>query len=226
MHKSIVHTENCFRGVPVAVAYRGKRSDQSTTMFSGTSALSPFNKERRRPTLAAFTKKQDSGFRKHRFNIDIHAPLAVVTFVWFPIYSLPFATSWIYILPTPKLMTLLNSVYHSIRSSEVGMLCFHSVMLVRSFTANKISGTRHQPLLHAIRNIFVFVSVLPPIEMICNMCCPTSDIHSTVVLEYAMLSSAREKIPSDPVAGRVRGMVVGQGSYKQKTLSVTRNRVG
>ena len=55
------------------------------------------------------------------------------------------------------------------------------------------------------------------------MCCPLSDIHSTVVLEYAMWSSAREKIPSDPVAGRVRGMVAGQGSYKQKTLSVTRN---
>ena len=64
------------------------------------------------------------------------------------------------------------------------------------------------------------------------MCCPLSDIHSTVVLEYAMRSSAREKIPSDPVAGRVsrrsgtvqtentvrhtkygriRGMVVGEG---------------
>ena len=109
-----------------------------------------------------------------------------------------------YILPTSKLMTLLNSVYHSISSSEVDMLRFRSVMLVRSFTANTISGTRHQPLLQAIRNIFVFVLVLPPIEMICKMCCPTSDIHSTVVLEYVMWSSAREKIPSDPVAGRVR----------------------
>ena len=37
------------------------------------------------------------------------------------------------------------------------------------------------------------------------MCCPTSDIHSTVVLEYAMWSSARENIPPDPVAGCVRG---------------------
>ena len=27
-------------------------------------------------------------------------------------------------------------------------------------------------------------------------------------------------MPSDPVAGCVRGMVVGQGSYKQKTLSL------
>ena len=120
-------------------------------------------------------------------------------------------------------MTLLNSVYHSIRSSEVDILCFCSIMLVRSFTANKISGTRHQQLLHAIRNIFVFVSVLSLIEMICKMCCPTSDIHSTVILEYPMWLSAREKIPSDPVVGRVRGMVVGQGSYKQ--LSVTRNMV-
>ena len=135
-------------------------------------------------------------------------------------FSLPFATYSIYILQTPELMTLLNSPYHYIRSSEVDMLCFRSVMLVRSFTANNISGTRHQPRLYAIRNICVFVLVLPPIEMICKMCCPTSDMHSTV----AMWSSAREQIPSDPVAGRVRGMVVGQGSNKQKTLSVTRNR--
>ena len=35
-------------------------------------------------------------------------------------------------------------------------LCFRSAMLVRSFTVT-ISGTRHQPLLHAIRNLFVFV---------------------------------------------------------------------
>ena len=52
----IVQTENGFRGVPVAVADRGKRSDQSTTstMSSGTSVLSPFNTEQR--TLAAFPK--------------------------------------------------------------------------------------------------------------------------------------------------------------------------
>ena len=37
------------------------------------------------------------------------------------------------------------------------MLCFRSSMLVRPFTVNNISGTRHQPLLHAIRNLFVFV---------------------------------------------------------------------
>ena len=109
------------------------------------------------------------------------------------------------------------------------MLCFRSAMLVWSFTVNKISGTRHQPLLHAIRNVFVFVCVQPPIGIICKICCPLSDIHSTVVLEYAMWSSTRTKIPSDPVAGRVRGMVVGmvvgQGPYKQKTLSVTLNMV-
>ena len=56
MHNSSVHTENGFRGVPVSVAYRGKVSDQATTMFSGTSARSPFNTERRRPTLATFPK--------------------------------------------------------------------------------------------------------------------------------------------------------------------------
>ena len=57
------------------------------------------------------------------------------------------------------------------------------------------------------------------------MCCPLSDIHSTVVLEYAMWSAARETISSEPVAGRVRGMVVGHGSYKQKILSVTHGRI-
>ena len=36
---------------------------------------------------------QNPGFRKHHSNIDIHTSLAVVTFVLFPIYSLPFATS-------------------------------------------------------------------------------------------------------------------------------------
>ena len=191
MHNSIVHTENGFRGVQVAVAYRGKRSDQCFQARPHSRRLTQNGVGLRWPRF------QKTGIRKHRSNIDIHASLAVVTFVLFPIYSLPFATSLIYILQTPKLTSLLNSVYHSIRSSEVDMSCFHSAMFVRSFTANKISGTRHQPLLHAIRNIFVFVSVLPPIERICKMCCPTSsDIHSTVVLEYAMWSSTREKIPS------------------------------
>ena len=37
------------------------------------------------------------------------------------------------------------------------MLCFRSSMLVRSFTVNNISVTRHQPLMRAIRNLFVFV---------------------------------------------------------------------
>ena len=41
---------------------------------------------------------------------------------------------------------------------------------------------------------------------------------STDVLKYKVLLPGSA---SDPVAGRVRGMVVGQGSYKQKTLSVT-----
>ena len=54
--------------------------------------------------------------------MDIHASLAVVTFVIFPCYSLPFATSWICILPTPMLITF-HSVCHSIRSSEVDMPC-------------------------------------------------------------------------------------------------------
>ena len=43
IHNSSIHTENGFRDVPVVVADRGKRSDQSATMYSVMSALSPFN---------------------------------------------------------------------------------------------------------------------------------------------------------------------------------------
>ena len=51
------------------------------------------------------------------------------------------------------------------RSSEVDMLCFRSTMLVRSFTVNKIRGTRHQPVLHAIRNLIVFVEYCHLLEL-------------------------------------------------------------
>ena len=205
MHNSSVHTENGFWAVPVAVAYRGKRSDQATTMFSGTSARSPFNTERRRPTLAAFPKKQDSENIVQILTYTRRLSLSPSFYFQFILYpSQPLESNNKVTSCRPQSWWLFSiqsrPLYHYIRYSEVDMLCFRSVMLVRSFTANKSSGTRHQPLLHAIRNIFVFVLVLPPIEMICKMCCPTSVIRSTVVLEYAMWSSARETIPSDPVA--------------------------
>ena len=38
--------------------------------------------------------------------------------------------------------------------------------------------------------------------------------------KYTWLS-LKDKIPSEPVVGRVWEMVVGQGPHKQKTLSVT-----
>ena len=153
MHNSIVHTENGFQGVPVAVADRAKCSNQSTAMSSG----SLLNSRRLTENSLRWPRLQEPGSRKHRSNIDIHTSLAVVAFVLFPLY-------------------------HSIRSFEVDMLCFRSAMFVRSFTV-KISGTRHQPLLHAISTIFVFVRVLSRIGIICKMCCPLSAIHSTVILE-------------------------------------------
>ena len=159
MHNSIVHTENGFRGVPVAVAYPGKRSDQATRVLQCAQACPHSRRLTQNGVGLRWPRFQKPGFRKHCSNIDIHTSLAVAPSFYFQFI-----------------------VYYS-QPSEVDMLCFRSVMLVRSFTANKISGTRHQPLLHAIRNIFVFVLVLPPIEMICKMCCPTSDIHSTDVLE-------------------------------------------
>ena len=62
--------------------------------------------------------------------------------------------------------------------------------------------------------------------MICKkMCCPTSDIHSTVVLEYAMWSSAREKIPSDPVVGRVRGIVQTENTVRHTKYGRIRGMV-
>ena len=191
MHNSIVHTENGFRGVPVAVAYRGKRSDQAITMFSGTSALSPFNTERRRPTLAAFQKKkQDSENIVLILTSTHHMPLAPSFYFQLILYpSQPLESTscrpqswWLFSIQSTILYALLKL-----------MLCLRSVMLVWSFTATKISGTGHQPLLQAIRNMFVFVLVLPPNETICKMFCPTSDFHSTVILEYAMWSSAREQ---------------------------------
>ena len=145
MHNSIVHTENGFQGVPVAVAHRGKRSDQDTTMFSGTSARS--NTERRMygPIyVGRVSKNQDS--EKHRSNIDIHARVACRCHLRF--ISNSFST----------LCNLLNLhlADPKVDDSSRALLKF-----VRSFTANKINGTRHQPLLHAIRNIFVFVLVGP-----------------------------------------------------------------
>ena len=88
----------------------------------------------------------------------IHTSLAVVTFVLCPLslyHSQPFESASC--RPQRWWLSLLHSVCHSIRSSEVDMLCFRSSMLVRSFTVNNISGTRHQPLLRAIRNLFVIV---------------------------------------------------------------------
>ena len=60
-------------------------------MSSETSALSPFNTEQHRPTLAVFIKKtriQNGKYRSSNIIIDIHTSHAVVTFVLFPLYSL------------------------------------------------------------------------------------------------------------------------------------------
>ena len=122
-------------------------------------------------------------------------------------------------------LSLLPSVCHSIRSSEVDTndVCYAFVQPCSFGRSLSISVTRHQPRLHAIRNLFVFVEYCHLLELYVKC----AALYRTFIarLEYAMWSSARETIPSDPVAGRVRGMVVGQWSYKQKTLSVTRNMV-
>ena len=107
MHNSIVHTENGFRGAMVAVTYR---ENAATKPLQCVQARPHSRRLTQNGVGLRWTRFQKPGFRKQRSNIDIHASLADVTFVLFPIYSLPFATSSIYISPTPKLMTLLKSV--------------------------------------------------------------------------------------------------------------------
>ena len=88
------------------------------------------------------------GFRKHRSNIDIHTRVACH-------YHLRFisTSNFVFILRDRLNLRLADpkvddfSVYHSIRSSAVDMLCFRPVMLVRTFTVSKlvykITGTRN-----------------------------------------------------------------------------------
>ena len=90
---SFVNTVNIFRS---ALQNAGKRSDISATASSGTPALSLFNTEQRRPSLAAFsnnnavffldqsTQHFDIGpykttFRKHGSNIGSHIYVACLT---------------------------------------------------------------------------------------------------------------------------------------------------
>ena len=138
-------------------------------MSSRTSALSPLNTEQRKPTLAAFPKK--TGFRTENIVLIIllststrRLPLSLSFYFHFSLYpSQPLESESC--RPQSWWLSLLHSVCHSIHSSEVDMLCFPSSMLVRSFTVNNISGTRHQPLLHAIRNLFVFVEYCHLLEL-------------------------------------------------------------
>ena len=103
------------------------------------------------------------------------------------------------------------------------MLCFRSSMLVRSLTVNNISGTRHQSLLHAIRNLFVFVEYCHLLELYVNVLPSIGhSFHSRSGIRDVVVREG-DPSPSDPVAGRVRVMVVGQGSYRQKTWSYKRD---
>ena len=72
MRNSIVHTENGFRGVPVAVAYRGKRSDRPLQCFQAC----PHSRRLTQNIVGlrnGWPRFQKPGFRKHRSNFDIHA---------------------------------------------------------------------------------------------------------------------------------------------------------
>ena len=108
-------------------------------MSSGTSALSPFNTEQRRPTLARFQKKRDSENIVLILTSTCRLPLSP-SLRFDPSHPLESAS----FRPQSGCLSILHSVCHSIRFSEVGML--RSALLVGWFTVNKISGTRHQPL--------------------------------------------------------------------------------
>ena len=209
MHNNAYHPHRKgFRGVPVAFAvFAAATNPKCIQERPHSRRLTHYSVGLRWPRF------QKPGFRKHLSNIDIHASLAVVTFATFSTLRNLLNLH----LGDPKYDDFPFSIHSAIAYALLKLIC-NAFVQPRSFDrslSKKISGTltRHQPLLHAIRNIFVFVRVLPPIGIICKMCCSLSDIHSAVVLEYAMWSSAREKIPSDPVAGRVRGMVVGNRKH-------------
>ena len=114
-------------------------------------------------------------------------------------------------------------------------------MLVRSFTVNKIRGTRHQPLLHAIRNLFVFVAYCHLLELYVE-CAALYRIfiahsfwntrygrprgrtfhltRSLVALEGWSLvrdRTNRKHCPSHE-NGRIRGMVAGEGGRSTGVL--------
>ncbi len=113
---------------------------------------------------------QKPGFRKHGSNIDIHASLAVVTFVFISTLVSTLCNLLNLHLADHKVDDFPFSIQSVILYAlQKLMLCFRSAMLVRSFTVKKISGTRHQPLLHGIRNLFVFVEYCHLLEL-CQKC--------------------------------------------------------
>ena len=91
MHKLITVSSTlkmAFGGVPVAVADHGKRSDQSTTMSSGTSAFTPFNTEQ--STLAAFpeTRIQKTSFKYCHLHVACHCHLRFISTLVSTLYHL------------------------------------------------------------------------------------------------------------------------------------------
>ena len=77
-------------------------------------------------------------------------------------------------------LSLLHSVYHSIRSSEVDMLCFRSSNNARSVVQwQQYYRDASSTTFARDTQSFCVRWVLPPIGMICNMCCSVSDIHSS-----------------------------------------------
>ena len=123
MHNGIVRTENAFRGVPVAVAYREKRSDQATTMFSGTSALSPFNTERRRPTLAAFpkTRIQKISFKYWHSRVACRCHLRYIFNLFSTLRNLLPQSWWLFSIQSTILYAVLKLIcYAFVQSCAFG----------------------------------------------------------------------------------------------------------
>ena len=81
MHNSIVHTENGFRGVPVAFAVFAA----ATYPLQCLQACPHSRRLTNNSVGLRCPRFQKPGVRKHRSNIDIHASLAVVAFVLFPL---------------------------------------------------------------------------------------------------------------------------------------------
>ena len=224
MHNSIVHTEIGFRGVPVSFA-----------VFAA--ATNPLQCLQARPHSRRLTHNsgvglrwprfQKPGFRKHRSNLILTSmhrlPLSPSFYFHFSLYpSQPLESASC--PPQSWWLSLLHSVCHSISSSEVDMLCFRSACSFGCSLSTRLADASSTTFARDTQYFCVRLSTATYWNYMSNVLPSIGhSFHSHSGICDVVVREGENSIW--PVAGRVRGMVVGQRSYKQKTLSVTGNMV-